>query len=120
MEGKASFPRATGADKRNFPRVPIALPVFLESAGTQLSARLANLSRSGALVESSATLPAGSHVLFNCGTIQSHGVIVWKSDQQCGIRFTSHIEEGRMVQQVERAQAAERARELLRGAARVA
>jgi PilZ domain len=100
--------------------VPIALPVFLESAGAQLSARLANLSQSGALVESSASIPAGSHVLFNCGSIKSHGVVVWKNERQCGIRFSSQIEEGRMAQQVERAHAAERARELLRGAARVA
>ncbi len=95
-----------GADKRTSQRVPVSLPVFVHAWGRQHSAKVHNLSRGGALLESPLPIPAGSHVLFNCGTIEALGMVVWKSATMFGVRFRRALDEESVAEQAERSDAA--------------
>ena len=95
-----------GSEKRNDPRIPVSLPVLVHAWGRPHSARVHNLSRGGALLESPLPIPAGNHVLFNCGAIEALGTVVWKSATRFGVRFRNAIDEELVSQQVARSEAA--------------
>jgi hypothetical protein len=94
------------SEKRNAPRIDLSLPVLVHAWGRPHSAKVHNLSSSGALLESPLPIPAGNHVLFNCGTIEALGTVVWKNDTKFGVRFRKSIGEDEVLQQVTRSEAA--------------
>lgn len=95
-----------GSDKRNDPRIAVSLPVLVHAWGRPHNAKVHNLSRGGALLESPLPIPAGNHVLFNCGSIEALGTVVWKSATKFGVRFRKAIDEELVSQQVARSEAA--------------
>ena len=94
------------SEKRNAPRIDLSLPVLVHAWGRPHSAKVHNLSSSGALLESPLPIPAGNHVLLNCGTIEALGTVVWKNDTKFGVRFRKSIGEDEVLQQVTRSEAA--------------
>jgi hypothetical protein len=101
-------------EKRTSPRIPVSLPVLIEVSGSQHNAKVHNLSRGGALVEVTGQMPSGSHIRFNCGSIETTGTVVWK-DQSClGVKFGAYLDDERLSQQVARSEAAARHRELFK------
>ena len=105
--------QAGGREKRSAPRIPIALPVLVEASGRQHSAKLHNLSRGGALVESAVDADPGTPITFSCGTIETRGTIVWRETNRFGIKVGGLVDDARIAQQVARAEAA-RQREVAR------
>ena len=97
---------ADESEKRIDPRIPISLPVLVHAWGRPHNAKVHNLSRGGALLESPLPIPAGNHVLFNCGSIEALGTVVWKSASKFGVRFRKAIDEELVAQQVARSEAA--------------
>lgn len=60
--------------------------------GGSAPARIRNMSRGGALIES-ADIPAeGLHVWLSRGSLSVRGHIAWRTDNRAGIRFDSAIE----------------------------
>ena len=98
-------------EKRSSPRLAVSLPVLIQASGRQHSARVHNLSRGGALVEATGQMPDGSHILFNCGTIETPGTVVWRTSNLLGVKFGSALDDARVAQQVARSEAAARHRE---------
>lgn len=97
---------ADEGEHRIDPRLPVSLPVLVHAWGRPHNAKVHNLSRGGALLESPLPIPAGNHVLFNCGSIEALGTVVWKSATKFGVRFRNAIDEELILQQVARSEAA--------------
>lgn len=95
-----------GSEKRSDPRIPVSLPVLVHAWGRPHNAKVHNLSRGGALLESPLPIPAGNHILFNCGSIEALGTVVWKSATKFGVRFRKALDEELLTQQVARSEAA--------------
>ena len=102
----AAAPRPSAREKRAAPRIPVALPALIGTYDGQHSARIHNLSRGGALIEAAVPLRTGSQIRFNCGTIETHGTIVWNDSNCFGVKFRMPVEETRIAQQVARSEAA--------------
>lgn len=68
-------------------RFSLTLPVYLELAGQKFSARLVNLARSGALIETTATFATESAMIFQCGTVTAAATVVWVEANRCGLTF---------------------------------
>lgn len=81
------------ADRRVYPRVPVALPAFLDVDGERHSVHIIDLSAGGAKLKCPASLAAGTAVTLDCGTIGRSAVVRWQNDGLVGICFDSELEE---------------------------
>ena len=79
------------ADRRLYPRVPVALPAFLQANGERHSAQLLDLSSGGAKLNCPAGLPVGTAVILDCGTIGRAAVVRWQNGAFLGVRFDSEL-----------------------------
>lgn len=80
------------ADRRVHPRVPVALPAFLEANGERHSVHLLDLSAGGAKLNCTASLVAGTAVILDCGTIGRSAVVRWQNDGLVGLCFDSELD----------------------------
>src|SRR6185503_15636677 len=58
------------ADRRVYPRVPVALPAFLQAGGKRHSVQVLDLSAGGAKLNCAISLASGTAVLLDCGTLR--------------------------------------------------
>jgi hypothetical protein len=84
------------ADRRVYPRVPVALPAFLEANGERHAVHLLDLSAGGAKLNCPASLVVGSAVILDCGTIGRSAVVRWQNEGLVGLCFDSELD-GRVV-----------------------
>ena len=87
-------------------RAAVSLPAFVRFLGLQHSARVHNLSRGGAMIETAARIYVGATIQLSCGTIDTTGTIVWQRNDRFGVKFLSQVEENQVVQQLYRSDAA--------------
>jgi len=80
------------ADRRAYPRVPIAMPAFLQADGERLAVQLHDLSAGGAKLHCPVTLAAGTAVTLDCGTLCRTAVVRWQNDGFVGICFDSELD----------------------------
>jgi hypothetical protein len=90
----ASTPRDSDpyADRRVYPRVPVALPAFLQAEGERHFVQILDLSPGGAKLDCSVSLPAGTAVTLDCGTLRRGAVIRWRSEGILGVCFDSELD----------------------------
>jgi hypothetical protein len=101
-------------DQRALPREAVSLPVLVEAHGRQYSARLANLSRIGAMIETNDSLPPGTNVKFQCGTIDTRATVIWVATglpARAGLKFVAPVDEADVTYQITRSTAAADRRE---------
>ncbi|HEX3423038.1 MAG TPA: PilZ domain-containing protein [Sphingomicrobium sp.] len=79
------------ADRRVYPRVPVALPAFLQANGERHSAQILDLSSGGAKLNCPASPSVGMAVLLECGTLGRPGVVRWKNGALLGLCFDSEL-----------------------------
>lgn len=79
-------------DRRSFPRVPVAMPAFLQANGKRHAVHILDLSAGGAKLKCSATLATGTAVLLDCGTLSRSAVVRWQSGGALGICFDSELD----------------------------
>src|SRR5215213_5176019 len=70
---------ASFADRRVYPRVEVALPAFLQANGERHSVQIVDLSAGGAKLDCAISLPTGTAVVLDCGTLGRTAVVRWKS-----------------------------------------
>lgn len=99
--------QSPGADRRVYPRVPVALPAFLEAADKRHSVQILDLSAGGAKVEFGARLSSGTAVILQCGTLRREAVVRWKADGALGLRFKSELDARELAAVVDRSKALE-------------
>ena len=80
------------ADRRVCPRVEVALPAFLQAAGERHAVQIVDLSAGGAKLDCPATLPTGTAVFLDCGTLGRPAVVRWQSAGVVGLCFDSELD----------------------------
>ena len=72
-------------DRRAYPRVPVALPAFLQADGERHAVQIVDLSAGGAKLDCPASLPTGTAVILDCGTLGRSAVVRWNSAGVMGL-----------------------------------
>lgn len=90
-----------------YPRVPVALPAFLQAQGQRYAVQLLDLSPGGAKVDCPASLPVGTAVTLDCGTLGRTAVVRWHSGGLLGLSFDSELDGREASALVERSRALE-------------
>ena len=80
------------ADRRTYPRVPVALPAFLQADGQRYAVRILDLSAGGAKLDCSESLPTGTALILDCGTLCRPATVRWNSAGVMGICFASELD----------------------------
>lgn len=97
-----SAPNPLVSEQRTRPRSAITLPVTIVLGGKRYSAALRNLSSSGAMIVTSAPLTTLSRIEFQCGTICSRGIVLWRRQSDFGVKFRQPICERQLCEQITR------------------
>ena len=97
--------RSPYEDRRAHPRVPVAMPAFLQADGERHSVQLLDLSAAGAKVDCAASLPVGTAVILDCGTLAREAVIRWHSGGLMGLCFDSELDAREISALIERSKA---------------
>ena len=79
-------------DRRAFPRVPVAMPGFLQANGERHAIHILDLSAGGAKLRCLATIPTGTAVVLDCGTLARSAVVRWGTGGALGICFDSELD----------------------------
>lgn len=79
-------------DRRAYPRVPVAMPAFLQANGERHAVHLLDLSAGGAKLNCSAIVPTGTAVVLDCGTLGRSAVVRWQTGGVLGICFDSELD----------------------------
>lgn len=80
------------AHQRAEARSNMFVRAVLYGEGGSAPVRIRNMSRSGALIESSAIPTEGLHVRLIRGNLSVRGHIAWRRDDRAGIRFDTRVE----------------------------
>ena len=100
-----------GKERRVFERSIVLVRATLTTEKGDVRVFLRNLSRSGALIDTSEELPIGSIVTLQCGKTIVPSRIVWAKRPRFGLAFRDLLSEA----EVQRHVSAERARPATRG-----
>ncbi len=79
-------------DRRLYPRVPVAMPAFLQVDGERHAVLILDLSAGGAKLNCPATLPTGTAVVLDCGTLCRSAVVRWQTGGVLGLCFDSELD----------------------------
>ena len=80
------------ADRRVYPRVPVALPAFLQANGKRYSVQILDLSAGGAKLTCSARIASGTAVVLDCGTLGRGAVVRWQNGDALGLCFDRELD----------------------------
>ena len=93
------------ADRRVYPRVPIALPAFLQVKQERHAVQLLDLSPGGAKLNCAARLVVGAAVTLDCGTLGRAAVVRWQNGGLVGVCFNSELDARDVSALIERSKA---------------
>jgi hypothetical protein len=94
-------------DRRVYPRVPVAMPAFLQANGERHAVHLLDLSAGGAKLNCPASLPTGTAVILDCGTLGRAAVVRWQNGELVGLCFDSELDAREISALLERSKALE-------------
>jgi hypothetical protein len=97
--------RDSYADRRVYPRVPVALPAFLQANGERHAVQVLDLSPGGAKLNCPANLSAGTAVILDCGTLGRAAMVRWQNDGLLGLCFDSELDARDVSALIERSRA---------------
>lgn len=80
------------ADRRAYPRVPVALPAFLQANGERHFVQILDLSAGGAKLSCPRSLATGTAVMLDCGTLGRSAVVRWQTGGVLGLCFDSELD----------------------------
>src|SRR5678815_1648191 len=93
------------ADRRAYPRVEVALPAFLQAEGERHAVQILDLSAGGAKLDCPASLPTGTAVTLDCGTLGRTAVVRWQTAGVLGLCFDSELDPRDVSALIERSKA---------------
>ena len=107
MASSVPTPRdsASYEDRRAHPRVPVALPAFLQANGERHAVRLLDLSAGGAKLDCPVNLPAGATVILDCGLLGRAALVRWQNGGIVGVAFEKELDDGDVSALTERSEA---------------
>jgi hypothetical protein len=68
------------------------MPAFLQANGERHAVHLLDLSAGGAKLNCSPTLPTGTAVILDCGTLGRSAVVRWQNGGVLGLCFDSELD----------------------------
>jgi len=92
-------------DRRVYPRVPVALPAFLQANGERHSVQLLDVSAGGAKLDCSLSLATGTEVVLDCGILGRAAVVRWHGPNVLGVNFESELDAREISSLVNRSEA---------------
>jgi hypothetical protein len=92
-------------DRRAYPRVEVALPAFLQAEGERHAVQILDLSAGGAKLDCPASLPTGTAVILDCGTLGRAAVVRWQTAGVLGLCFDSELDARDVSALIERSKA---------------
>lgn len=94
MAGSVPIPEDSDpyADRRVYPRVPVALPAFLQAGGGRHAVQIVDVSPGGAKLHCPAALATGTAVMLDCGTLGRPATVRWTSGGLVGLCFDTELE----------------------------
>jgi hypothetical protein len=95
-------------DRRAYPRVPVAMPAFLQANGDRHAVHVLDLSAGGAKLNCSASLPSGTAVVLDCGTLGRSAVVRWQTGGVLGLCFDSELDAREVTALIARSTALDR------------
>jgi hypothetical protein len=103
---------SSGRERRVFERSIVLVRATLATEGREIRVFLRNLSRSGALIDTSEDLPIGTVATLHCGKSSVASKIVWAKSPRFGLAFRDALSEAEVARHVspERAKPATRGR----------
>ena len=81
------------ADRRLYPRVPVALPASVQADTERHSVHLLDVSSGGAKLKCPISLAVGATVTLDCGTLARSAVVRWQNGDFVGVSFESELDE---------------------------
>lgn len=81
------------ADRRLYPRVPVALPAFLQAGGERHFVQLLDVSAGGAKLNCPASFAVGTMVTLDCGMLGRAAEVRWQNGDTIGVRFETELDE---------------------------
>ena len=88
-------------------RLPVVLPALIRSGEMNFTAKMTNIARDGARLETSAPVLAGANVTVCCGSIDAAGRVIWRNAGVMGVNFDTRLSEAVVEEQVARSAALE-------------
>ena len=95
------------ADRRVYPRVPVALPASLQAGAERHSVQLLDVSAGGAKLNCSARIAIGTAVTLDCGSLARTAVVRWQNGGLMGRMFDSELDSRVVSALTERSRALE-------------
>ena len=95
------------ADRRVYPRVPVALPAALQAGGERHSVHLLDVSPGGAKLKCTSSIAVGTAVTLDCGSLACAAVVRWQNGGQMGLMFNSELDSRVVSALTERSRALE-------------
>ena len=95
------------ADRRVYPRVPVALPAALQAGGERHSVQLLDVSAGGAKLKCAASIAVGAAVTLDCGSLACAAVVRWQNGGLMGLMFDSELDSRVVAALTERSRALE-------------
>jgi hypothetical protein len=83
----------------------VALPAFLQTNGERHAVQLLDLSPGGAKLDCPASLPVGTEVTLDCGTLSRTAAVRWQSAGVLGLCFASELDAREVSTLMERSKA---------------
>ena len=80
------------ADRRVYPRVPVALPAFLHADGERQSVQILDLSSGGAKLTCPTIFLVGTTVLLDCGSLGCAATVRWQNGAILGVCFDDELD----------------------------
>jgi len=80
------------ADRRLYPRVPVALPAFLQVGGERHFVQLLDVSAGGAKLNCLASFAVGTVVTLDCGVLGRAAEVRWQNGELVGVRFETELD----------------------------
>jgi hypothetical protein len=100
--GVESFGGSDVTGKRQAKRARVLLAAKLQTESGEIDARLRDLSRKGALVESNVVPPVGTELIFNRGATSVPARVAWTAGNRVGLEFAYMIDENEVLVQLRR------------------
>lgn len=94
-----------GRERRASERFSVVVPATLRLGTHDYTAKLLNIVRGGAMLESSAPAEVGSRVMLRCGTIAVNAIVIWSEAGRIGINFETSLTDTQIEEHVSRSTA---------------
>lgn len=95
------------ADRRLYPRVPVALPASLQAGSARHSVQIVDVSAGGARLSGAARLAVGAAVTLDCGSLAASATVRWQNDGLTGLMFDRELDTRIVAALTERSRALE-------------